>query len=235
MASRTSSSTLSAFFLRWLLASTLVATSFASCPGFKLGSTSCSSGIFSRSSISASCTSDGSVVIAGTVTTKSSFDEDASVTFVPCIRTTGVCFEDYEQNGGKICDLISTSDGSSCGSATTYTIDQQFDVPDEVNEHSWAMRFVTIKVLIDNEEACQQNATTSSSSAFMATGMASLFAVGGLSLYFVRRRRRPLLVLEGGGLFAEGKDHGFVTMNDDLSPSVSSIGIRGALSTAAFV
>lgn len=228
-------SMISVFFLRWLLASALVTSSLGSCPGFNLGTTSCSSGIFSSSSISASCTDDGNVEIYGTIKASSTFDSDASVTFVPCIRATGVCFEDYEQNGGKICDLISTSDGSSCGSVATYEINQEFDIPDEVSEYSWAMSFVTVKVLIDDEEACQQNASTSSSSAFMATGMASLFAVGGLSLYFVRRRKRPLLVLEGDGLFGEGKDHGFVTMNDDLSPSVSSIGIRGAFSTAAFV
>jgi uncharacterized protein (TIGR03382 family) len=225
------SSTLSSFFLfRWLLAlHLLIASSTASCPAFRLGSTSCSSGIFSRSSISASCAGDGNVSVQGTVTAPYSF-EDADVTFVPCIRTTGFCFEEYTQQGGSICDLISTTDGSECGSAGKYTIHEEFDVPQEVTENSWAMRFVTIKVLIDDQEACTQNATTASSSAFMATGMASLFAVGGLSLYFVRRRRRPLLVLEGDGL---GEDHGFVTMND-LSPSVSSIGIRGALSTAAF-
>lgn len=66
----------------------------------------------------------------------------------------------------------------------------------------------------------------------MVSGMASLFAVGGLGLYFVRRRKKPLLVLEGNGLF-DG-EHGFVTMND-LSPGVSSIGIRDAFSTTGLV
>ena len=173
------------------------------------------------------------MVISGTVTAPYGFD-NADVTFVPCIRSTGFCFEDYAQDGGKICDLISTSDGSDCGSAGEYSIDQEFDVPKEATEHSWAMRFVTVKVLIDNQEACTQNATSTSSSAFMATGMASLFAVGGLSLYFVRRRSRPLLVLDGEGFLGQGEDHGFVMMKD-LSPSVSSIGIRGAYTNAAFV
>jgi hypothetical protein len=169
------------------------------------------------------------VAVQGTVTAPSAFD-NAEVTFVPCIRSTGVCFDEYEMNGGKICDLISTTDGSDCGSAGTYYIEEEFDVPDAVIEHSWAMRFVTIKVLIDNQETCEQNATTTSSSAsFMATGMASLFAVGGLSMYFFRRRRRRLLVSdEHDGL---GEGHGFVYMNE-ISPSVSSIGIRGAFSNA---
>jgi len=220
------------FLFRWLLAlHLLIASSTANCPTFRLGSTSCSSGIFSKSSISASCTGDGNVAVKGTVTAPYSF-EDAEVTFVPCIRSTGFCFQEYTQRGGSICDLISTTDGSECGSAGVYTIDEEFDVPEEATANSWLMRLVTIEVLIDDQEACTQNVTTGSSSAFMATGMASLFAVGSLSLYFVRRRRRPLLVLEGDGF--EGEDnHGFVTMND-LSPSVSSIGIKGALSTAAF-
>ena len=229
------SSTLSAFFLRWLIASALIATSFGSCPNFSLGKTSCSSGIFSASSLSADCTDDDNIAVTGTVTAKSTFDDDASVSFIPCFRYTGVCFEDYEQDGGKLCDLISATNGDSCGSATTYYINQEFDVPREVEDYSWAMSMATIKVMIDNEEVCEQYASSSSSSAFMATGMASLFAMGGLSLYFVRRRKRPLLVLESDGLFGEGVDHGFVTMNGDMSPSVSSIGIRGAVSTAAFV
>lgn len=172
------------------------------------------------------------MAITGSFTAASSFNKKSKVTFVPCIRYTNFCFEEYEQKGGKICDLVSTTDGSNCGSATTYTIEQEFDVPEEVNDYSWAFSLATIKVLIDGEEACEQYASTSSessSSAYMVTEMASLFAVGGLGLYFVRRRKKPLLVLEGDGLF-DG-DHGFVTMKDDLSPSVSSIGIRGALST----
>jgi len=221
------------FLLRWLLALHLIAASTASCPGFRLGTTSCSSGIFSKSSIHASCSDDGKVAITGTVTAPNSFDDDAQVTFVPCIRSTGVCFDDYAQSGGSVCDLISTTDGSSdCGSAGTYAIDQEFDVPDEVVDHSWAMRFVTIRVLLDDQEACTQNATSnSSSSAFMATGMASLFAVGSLGLYFVRRRKKPLLVLDGDEY---GDDENrFVQMND-LSPSVSSIGNEGAYTIAGF-
>ncbi|VEU43183.1 unnamed protein product [Pseudo-nitzschia multistriata] len=211
-----------------LLALHLISFSTASCPGFKLGTTTCNSGIFSRSSIKASCAEDDKVEVSGTVTAPSAF-EDAEVTFVPCIRSTGVCFDEYSQRGGNICDLISASDGSDCGSAGTYTIDQEFDIPEEVTDHSWFMRLVTIRVLINDEEACTQNATTNaSSSAFMATGMASLFAVGSLSMYFMRRRQRPVLVLDENG-YADRHLGRFVQMND-LSPSVSSIGLRGGFS-----
>lgn len=137
-------------------------------------------------------------MITGTVTAKSSFDSDSEVTFVPCVKATGICFDEYAQSGGNICNLISTSDGSDCGSAGQYSIDQEFDIPDEVANHSWLMRFVTIHVLIGNEEACTQDATSSSSSSagFLTLGVASLFAVGGMSLFFMRRRRKPLIVLE---------------------------------------
>ena len=161
------------------------------------------------------------MAISGSVTAPSSFDGDAEVTFVPCIRSTGVCFDEYAQNGGSVCDLIYTTDGSECGSAGQYTIDQEFDIPEEATNHSWLMRFVTIRVLINNEEACTQNATSTSSSAFMTMGVASLFAVGGLSLYFMRRRRRPLIVLVEDDL-AGNHVISFVQMND-MSPSVSSI------------
>ena len=209
-------------FYRWLLAcQLLMATSHASCPGFRLGTTSCNSGIFSKSSISASCASDGAIAVTGTVLAPNDF-EDAEVTFVPCIRTTGICFDEYAQNGGTICDLIETKDGSECGTAGKYVIDQEFFVPDDVIKHSWAMRFVTVKVLVDNEEACTQNATTAASSeAFMASGMACMVAVVGLGSYFVKRRR-PVIALENGL-----GDHGFIHMSE-LSPSVSSLGIRGA-------
>lgn len=218
-------------FLQCLLALHLLPRSMASCPGFQLGSTSCNSGIFSGSKISAYCSDDGSVEISGTVTAPSAF-EDAEVTFVPCFRATGVCFDEYTQNGGHVCDLISTTTGSECGSAGTYTIQQKFDIPDEVTEHSWLMRLVTIKVLINNEEACTQNATSTSSSAFMTMGMASLFAVGGLGLYFMRRQKRPLLTLDANAAGYDRHVGRFVQMND-LSPSMSSIGNLGAISFSA--
>ena len=218
-------------------------SSSSSCPGFRLGTTSCT-GIFSDSTLVASCPNDDDsdvVAVSGTFTATSAFDESARVTFVPCLKVLGFCFESYAQDGGSLCDLVTNDDGDDdCGSASTYSIDETFDVPKEAKDYSWAMGLVTIKVLVDHEEACSQDAyedyNSSTTSAFMATGisMASLFAVGGLGLYFVRRRRKPLLVLEGGGLFGEGNEHGFVTMMD-LTPSVSSIGIKGAFTVEGFV
>ena len=211
---------LPSFLLPCLLALQLFSTSNAKCPGFSLGSTSCSSGkVFSSSSISASCSDDGDdVSITGTLTAKSSFDGDSEVTFVPCVRGTKICFEEYTQSGGNICNLISTSDGSSdCGSAGQYVIEQEFDIPDEVNNRSWWMTFVTIRVLVGNEDACTQDATSSSSStsssAFIGVGIASLFAVGGLSIFthFMRRRKRPLIVLEENAL-ADNHATSFVQM-----------------------
>jgi hypothetical protein len=193
--------TLPSFLLPCLLALQLFSASNAKCPGFNLGGTSCSSGIiFSSSSITASCPDDGDVSITGTLTAKSSFDGDSEVTFVPCIKGTKICFDEYTQSGGNICNLISTSDGSDCGSAGQYVIEQEFDIPDEVKNRSWLMTFVTIRVLVGNEDACTQDATSSSStsSAFIGVGIASLFAVAGLSVFthFMRRRKRPLIVLE---------------------------------------
>mmetsp|Transcript_26034 Transcript_26034/g.61191 ORF Transcript_26034/g.61191 Transcript_26034/m.61191 type:complete len:229 (-) Transcript_26034:374-1060(-) len=221
---------LSNILFHCLLALYLIQTATASCPAFKLGTTTCNSGIFSRSKISASCANDGKVAITGTVTAPSTF-EDAEVTFVACLRSTGLCLDEYAQNGGSICDFISTTDGSECGSAGTYVIDQEFDVPEMVTDHSWLMRLVTIRVLINDEEACTQNATTNaSSSAFMATGMASLFAVGGLGLYFMRRRKRPLLVLDEAAYRHTDQHVGRFVQMHDLSPGVSSVGITGAFS-----
>mmetsp|Transcript_2887 Transcript_2887/g.7935 ORF Transcript_2887/g.7935 Transcript_2887/m.7935 type:complete len:262 (+) Transcript_2887:121-906(+) len=224
----------------------------ASCPGFQMGKTSCSTGIFSKSSLSATCPGagdddvekteedSGKVAVTGTVTAPNDFDPDASVTFMPCIRSTGICFDSYAQDGGRVCDYLESRNGNDCGTNGRYDVYGEFDLPDDVvKDHSWSMRFVTIKVLIDHQEACTQNATTKASSeAFMASGMASLFAVGGLGLYFVRRRRKPLLVLDanqqqyyyhGDPYYHNNPVGKFVHMND-LSPGVSSIGIRGAFS-----
>mmetsp|Transcript_27677 Transcript_27677/g.31043 ORF Transcript_27677/g.31043 Transcript_27677/m.31043 type:complete len:226 (+) Transcript_27677:98-775(+) len=216
---------LPSYLLSFLLAVQLisVSSSSTSCPGFRLGGTSCSKGIFSSSSVSASCSDDGDIMITGTVTAKSSFDSDSEVTFVPCVKATGICFHEYAQSGGNICNLISASDGSSCGSAGKYSIDQEFDIPDEVTNYSWLMSFVTIRVLIGNEEACTQDATSSSSSS-VVVGVASLFAVGGISLFFMRRRRKPLIVLEEDAVndnhvisFVQMKD--MPKSNDYYSPS----------------
>ena len=81
--------------------------------------------------------------VSGTVTARSAFDGDSEVIFTPCIRLTGLCFQEYEQSGGRICDLMSATSSSSsssssssdCGSAGTYSIDQAFAVPDEVIIH----------------------------------------------------------------------------------------------------
>lgn len=232
----------------WMAMVSSTAIVGASCPGFRLGKTSCSSGIFSKSSLSASCSgmgddeeeeedNKGMVAVSGTVTAPSDFDPDASVTFVPCIRSTGICFESYAQDGGKVCDYLTSQDGGDCGTNGRYDVYGEFDVPDSiVKDHSWSMRFVTIKVLIDHQEACTQNATSDASSeAFMASGMASIFAVGGLGLYFVRRRTRPLLVLDANEqyyYYEENDPVGKTVEMNDLSPSVSSIGIRGAFSVS---
>ena len=179
------------------------------CPGFTLvGDTSCTnSKLFASSSINVSCSEDAeTVAVSGTVTARSAFDGDSEVLFTPCLRMTGICFHEYEQSGGKICDLISATSSSSsdCGSAGTYSIDQAFDVPDEVitkvNNHGWVMKFVTIRARIGNEEACTQDVTTTSTAAtsdgYLMVGVASLFIVSGISLFFSHRRRTPLIVLE---------------------------------------
>ena len=50
-----------------------------------------------------------------------------------------------------------------------------------------------VKVLIDDEEACQQEAD-STNAAFLMVGVGSI--VGASALFFIRRRRKPLLVLD---------------------------------------
>jgi LPXTG-motif cell wall-anchored protein len=195
-----------------VLSSLFPAVSLASCPGFSLGSTKCtSSSILSSSTFSASCSDDNSISVSGTADIGSDFDADAKVTLVPCVRGTGglACFDKYKQEVGTICDMIS-SETVACGvAADDYTLSKSFDIPEEANKVSYLWSMITIKVFIGDEESCEQE-TGSSSSGYLMVGVAGMFAVGGVSLYFMRRRRRPLIVLDEDG---EGtSQHRFIEM-----------------------
>lgn len=179
--------------------SLLPAGSLAACPSFSLESTSCTSGILSSSSISATCSNE-TVSVTGDATVSAEFDGETKVTLIPCVRGTfgSMCFDSYKQDAGKICDLIS-SEEVDCGAAGDYTISESFVIPEEANQISSMWSFFTIKVYIGDEEACEQEASSSSSSAYLMVGVASLLGVGGVSLYFMRRKRRPLIVLNEDG------------------------------------
>jgi hypothetical protein len=176
----------------------LPAVTLAACPNFSLESTSCTSGILTSSSVSATC-ADDVVSVTGDATVSSDFDGETKVTLVPCVRGTGgmMCFDSYKQDAGSICDLIS-SESVACGAAGDYTISESFTIPEEANKISSMWSLFTIKVYIGDEEACQQEASSSSSSAYLMVGVAGLLGVGGVS-FFMRRKRRPLIVLEEDG------------------------------------
>lgn len=190
-------------YLLLSLAGILLPGIAASCPRITTGSTSCNSGIFKGSRVSASC-SNNDVSVSGTVKA-SSFDPDEKVTLVPCILTNWVCFKEYSQDVGKICNILENTDGNECGTAGSYSIDESFSIPDKVQKSGAIMGAVVIKVMVGDEQACTQRATISSSN--MTYGVTSLGIVAVVGVYLKRKRRRPLIILE------EAKD-GFVEMGD---------------------
>mmetsp|Transcript_18098 Transcript_18098/g.43797 ORF Transcript_18098/g.43797 Transcript_18098/m.43797 type:complete len:258 (+) Transcript_18098:246-1019(+) len=191
----------------------------AVCPKISITNTECTDGSFRSSNLSSSC-SDGSIDVSGTVRVASAFSTDDKVTFVPCLMWGAMCYPEYKQDGGNICDIITkdsskTNSGgdSSCdGSTGTYSIvdGTSFPVPSEAEKYigSSSMSFgVTVKVLVGGDEECTQESTVDNSAAFMGYGVASLLGVAGTALYFMKKRRRPLLVLEDA-------DKSFVEMKD---------------------
>ncbi|KAG7351375.1 hypothetical protein IV203_010735 [Nitzschia inconspicua] len=185
-----SQSTFIRLFLFWTLGRTVVA-----CPGFSVGQTTCSSGVLSKSNLSAQCSDEeNTIYVSGTVTAASDFDGNAKVTLLPCVWGTAgkVCFDQYKQDAGELCNLISNADGNECGSAGSYVVDETFTIPEQAQSIRSIWNMFTVKVLIDDEESCQQEAD-SSTAAFLMVGIGSLFLVSGL--FFMRRRKQPLLVL----------------------------------------
>lgn len=167
----------------------------AACPGISVGQTTCSSGVLTGSNLSAQCSSeDNEIVVTGSVTAGSDFDSDAKVTLLPCVWGSAgkICFDQYKQDAGEICNLISNADGNDCGTAGSYTVNETFEIPEQAQSISSIWSMFSIKVLIDDEESCQQEAD-SSNAAFLMVGVGSLFLVSGM--YFMRRRKNPLLVL----------------------------------------
>ena len=189
-------SKISSSVLQLLLLCSLLAGTVASCPGFSIGQTTCSSGVLTRSNLSAQCSDEeNTVYVSGTATAGSDFDGSAKVTLLPCVWGTAgrICFDQAQQDVGEICNLISNADGNDCGTAGSYTVDQTFEIPEEAQAFSSVWSMFTIKVLIDDEESCQQE-VDSSNAAFLMVGVGSVFVVSGL--YFMRRRKKPLLVLD---------------------------------------
>jgi hypothetical protein len=190
------------------------ATDVAACPGISVGQTSCSSGVLTGSNLSTQCSEENTIYVSGTVTAGSDFDADAQVTLLPCVWGTSgkVCFDQYKQTAGEICNLISNTDGNSCGTAGSYSVDQTFDIPEEAQSISSIWNMFTIKILIDDDETCQQEADSSnaSSAAYLMVGVGSLLTVSGL--YFMRRRKRPLVVLDDEDDLDGTAHHRFVEM-----------------------
>jgi hypothetical protein len=181
----------------------------AICPSISITNTECTDGTFKSSNLQSSC-DDGSIEVSGTVKVTSAFSTDDKVTFVPCLMWGAICYSKYAQDGGNICDII-TLDGSCDGSTGTYSVvdGTSFPIPAEAEQYisSSSMSFgVTIKVLVGGDEECTQESTVDNT-AFMGYGFASLLGVAGTTLYFMKKRRRPLLVLEDA-------DQAFVEMKD---------------------
>lgn len=188
----------------------LTAASASRSVRFSLGSLSCSGGSFQNSGLSVVCNDDCSggdnVSVSGTISATQAFNDDP-VTLMACIM--GYCPDQWSLEEGSICDWVTSTDGSDCGTQGTYTVSHEIDIPEEANDFSaYFTSLITIKAIIGDEDACEQSATAAS----LTYGVASLFCVSGLSLFYVRRRRKPLLVLE------ESNDN-FVEMTDN-GPSV---------------
>jgi hypothetical protein len=192
----------------WLLS---LATAVA-CPGISLGKTSCSSGVLTASKLNSQCSEENTIYVSGTVTAGSDFNGDAKVTLLPCVWGTGgkVCFDQYKQDAGEICSLITNADGNACGTAGSYSVDQTFEIPEEAQSISSIWSMITIKILIDDEEACQQQVDASTASAYLMVGVGSLLTISGL--YFMRRRRRPLIILDDEDDMDGAAQHRFVEM-----------------------
>jgi LPXTG-motif cell wall-anchored protein len=184
----------------------------AACPGISVGQTSCSTGVLTGSSLSTQCSDENTIYVSGTVTAGTDFNGDATVTLLPCVWGTGgkVCFDQYKQNAGAICNLISNADGNACGTAGSYSVDQTFEIPEESQSLSSIWNMFTIKILIDDEEACQTQADSTNASAYLLVGVGSLLTVSGL--YFMRRRKRPLVVLDDEDDLDGTAQHRFVEM-----------------------
>lgn len=182
----------------------------AICPSISITNTECTDGTFKASSLSTSC-SDGAVAVSGSVKATSAFDTGDKIEYVPCVFWGAVCYPEYTQSGGSICDVLVDENGDCTGATGTYYIVDGFSapIPSEAEEYIGSSRMsfgVTIKVLVGADEECTTSATVDNTS-FIGLGMASLFAAAGTTLYFMKRRRRPLLVLEDG-------DQAFVEMKD---------------------
>ena len=115
------------------------------------------------------------------------------------------CPAGWSKESGDICDWVTNLDGSECGTAGSYQISGSEKIPDDAPSALMSMQgLITIQITVGEIEDCTQTATAS----YFMFGFASLFAVGGLSLFFMRRRRRAILTLE------DGPDHSFVQMKD---------------------
>lgn len=170
---------------------------FASATNFKVKDVTCTGGIFSKSSLTTTCSDDcdggDTLTITGTVMAKSDFNNE-SVIVVPCIVGFH-CFDEYRQEVGSICDWISDE---NCGSAGTHNVYKQVKIPKEAsNYHYDKWNFlVTVKVLIGGDDSCSQSASaygspTSSTSNHYGTtitGASAVMIVFAGGLFWKKRR-----------------------------------------------
>mmetsp|Transcript_28358 Transcript_28358/g.32615 ORF Transcript_28358/g.32615 Transcript_28358/m.32615 type:complete len:213 (-) Transcript_28358:698-1336(-) len=192
----------------FLITAILGCTSFGSATKFTVKDVTCSGGVFSKSSLKASCSGDcdggDTLTVSGTVTASTSFN-DEKVTLQPCIL--GVyCPNDYQQEVGSICDWIDIDDDGDCGSAGKYSLYQEVEIPNEASDYQfskWGF-MVRVKVLIGGSESCSQDATAYEMS-FASLGAVSLIAAG----VFWRRKKLAVLTSEEGSAttnFVEFRD-----------------------------
>lgn len=176
---------------------------------FSLGSVSCSSANFKNNGISVTCSDDcgagDTVSVVGEGSAISSF-EDEPVTLKVC--ALGFCPNELTLVDGNICDWISNQDGNDCGTAGNYLVNRELEIPQEASQiFTYLLYVATVKVLLGDSEACSQDA---SATAFLTYGVSSLFFVGGIGIFFRKRRTKSMIVLEGG-------DEHFVQMTDQTS------------------
>jgi hypothetical protein len=176
-----------------ILFNTQLAAASSSCPSIVTSSTDCSAAIFDGSgSIDATCTDD-TLTVSGSVTLSSGFDEDAIVTAVPCVAG-GVCWPKYTQKIGKFCRIATNADGYDCGTAGTYTLSEDtYEIPDGNVRAMYGT--VTFKLLLDDDADCEEG--QSYFSRMLGFAAVPLVGVGVFSYLRQRKRRRPVLVLEG--------------------------------------
>ena len=173
-----------------------------SCPTASTAGDSCSANIFAgKGSIETVCSADyDSVSVSGSVAVNTKFDDSLEVTAVPCLLGFMWCYRQYAQNLGKFCDLATHQGGVACGASGVYSVNAgTFDIAEEAKKYmggNYLLGTAELKLYLGFSVDCEAERTTNRFSSWLGF---SVVPLAGLATIFARRRRRrPILNIEGG-------------------------------------